>query len=378
MTQVLTVSCKLNPTSEQAAKIDATLKAFADACTWVNLSAPTGLTNPAAMQKAVYHEARVLFGLSANLTVRAVARVCANRKTAKVKGHLVKSFAATSIDYDARIFSLNEKRWMVSVTLLGGREHIPLAIGNYQRHLLARQQPTSATLVKRKDGSYYIQIQVKSEPGEPSEPEGCLGVDLGRTDIAHTSTGESFDGQQLKETRDRFARTRARLQHRAAKGTRSTRRRAREHQKRLGSRERRFQTNINHRISHRLVQQAKSLNWSIALEDLTGIRQRTNTGPQSKTERRRSNSWAFYQLRQFVAYKAIRAGVSVVLVKPAYTSQTCHCCHRIGERQGKSFRCGGCGWHGDADFNGSVNISQLGRLVNSPRGPWMACRLEGF
>jgi len=109
-----------------------------------------------------------------------------------------------------------------------------------------------------------------------------------------------------------------------------------------------------------------------------GIRERSNQQPRSKTERRRSNSWAFFQLRQFIAYKAIRAGVSLVLLNPAYTSQTCHCCHRVGERQGKRFRCAdGCGWHGDADFNGARVISQLGRLVDSPRGPWLACQLQG-
>jgi IS605 OrfB family transposase len=378
MIQVLTASCKLNPTPEQASKIDATLKAFADACHWINVGTPEKLTNKTNMQKLVYRDVRAHFGLSANLTVRAIARVCANRKTAKRRRRNVKGFAATSADYDARIFSFDQKTWSVSLTLLSGREHIPLAIGNYQRHLLCGQKPTSATLVKRKDGSHCIQIQVDCEPPEPEEPTDCLGVDLGRTDIAHTSEGERFCGQRLKQVRDRYARTRASLQHKASKGTRSTRRRCRQLQRRLSGRERRFQANVNHTVSHRLVKQANALNWSIALEDLTGIRERTNRQPRSKEERRRSNNWAFHQLRAFIDYKAIRAGVKLVFVNPAYTSQTCHCCHRIGGRQGKRFECGGCGWHGDADFNGAVNISRLGRLVDSPRGPWMACHLQGF
>jgi len=379
MNQVLTVSCKLNPSPEQVKEIDATLKAFADACTWINLEAPAKMTNGAAIQKIVYHPVRALFGLSANLTVRAIARVCSNRKTARIKKTLAKGFNPTSIDYDARIFALRTKDWSVGLTMLNGRQQSPLSIGNYQRHLLKGLKPTSATLVKRNDGTYHIQIQIKSEPPEPLTPTDCLGVDLGRTDIAHTSTGENFDGQQLKQVRDRYSRTRAGLQHRATKGTRSTRRRSRQLQKRLSGRERRFQANINHTISFRLVKQAKAQGMSIALEDLTGIRERTNKQPRNKTERRRSNSWAFFQLRQFLAYKAVRAGVPLVLVTPAYTSKTCHCCHRIGERQGKRFKCvGGCGWHGDADFNGAINISQLGRLVDSPRGPWLACQLQGF
>jgi putative transposase len=381
MKQVLTVSCKLNPSTEQALKIGAALKAFADACTWINTTTPEQLTNKTTMQTLVYYDCRTLFGLSANLTVRAIARVCANRKAAKVKGRSVKGFAPTSIDYDAKIFGINTKKWIVGLTLLEGREQIAMSIGNYQRHLLSETKPTSATLTKRKDGTYHINIQVKSTPPQLEEVTECLGVDLGRTDIAHTSQGEKFCGQQLTALRDKRSKQRAQLQHKATKGTRSTRRRVRQLQQRLSGRERRFQANINHTISHRLVKQAKANGWSIAIEELTGIRERTNQQPRDKTERRRSSSWAFYQLRQFLAYKCVRSGVPLVLVNPAYSSKTCHCCYRIGERNGKQFKCVDlvdCGWQGDADFNAAMNHSQMGASVMCPRGSWMACHLEGF
>jgi putative transposase len=381
MKQVLTVSCKLNPSTEQAEKMDATLKTFADTCAWINQKIPAESRNALRMQASLYHEARALFGLSANLTQQAFRRVASNRKSAKLRGRLVKSFAPTSIQYDARIFVLIEKKWTVSLTLVGGREHIAMSIGNYQRHLLKGQQPTSATLVKRKDGTYHIQIQVESEPPIPCETTNCLGVDLGRTDIAHTSQGEKFCGHELTQLRDKRSKQRAQLQHKATKGTRSRRRRIRQLQARLSGRERRFQANINHTISHRLVKQAKANGWSIAIEDLTGIRERTNQQPRNKTERRRSNSWAFFQLRQFLTYKCVRSGVPLVMIHPAYSSQTCHCCHRIGERQGKQFKCVDlvdCGWQGDADFNAAMNHSQMGASVMCPRGSWMACHLEGF
>jgi len=111
---------------------------------------------------------------------------------------------------------------------------------------------------------------------------------------------------------------------------------------------------------------AKATNSAIALEDLTGIRERIHRQPRSKTERRRSNRWAFYQLRQFLEYKAIRAGVRVWVVPAAYTSQTCHKCLHIhpdpaqSDRDGKQFRCGHCGWEGDADFNGANVIALFG------------------
>ncbi len=120
----------------------------------------------------------------------------------------------------------------------------------------------------------------------------------------------------------------------------------------------------------------------MALEDLTGIRERTNQLPRTKTERRRSNSWSFYQLRQFLVYKCIKFGVKLVFVDPRYTSQMCHSCLHVhpnrdkSYRSGKSFRCGHCGWSDDADLNGAVNISALGAVVNKPRGSGLACSLE--
>ena len=110
-------------------------------------------------------------------------------------------------------------------------------------------------------------------------------------------------------------------------------------------------------------------NQAITLEDLTGIRERTNELPRSKTEPRRSNSLAFYHLRQFLTYKGVKFGVDVRLVDPRYTSKTCHCCKVIGNRQGKRFECLNerCGWIGDADVNGARNIATLGQLRQPAR-----------
>jgi len=97
------------------------------------------------------------------LAVRACARVGANRKTAQQKKRPVKEFKPTSADYDARIFAFREKDWSVSLTLVGGREHIPIVTSNYQIGKLKGSKPTSAQLCKHKDGSYYLHIQLKDE-----------------------------------------------------------------------------------------------------------------------------------------------------------------------------------------------------------------------
>jgi len=383
MNQVLTISCKLKVNESQATKLDATLDAFGQALNWVNQNTPEKIANAVKLQSLCYYEVRARFGLSSNLAQQVCRRVAGSRKVAKQKNRPVKAFKVGFVTYDARIFSFREKDWTVSLTTVDGRERFELAIGNYQIGALKRSNPKSATLVKRQDGSYYLQICLESEPPEPQESEDVLGVDLGRTDIVHTSDGQTWEGQSINKVRDHYSNLRAKLQHKASKGTRSTRRRVRELLQRLSGRERRFQAWLNHNISKSLIQTAKSKQASIALEDLTGIRERTNQQPRNKTERRRSNSWAFNQLRLFIDYKALGAGVKVVMVNPAYTSQTCHQCLHIhpvkGEsyRSGKRFKCGHCGWHGDADLNGAKNIKAIGLSVIQPGGSWLSCEIAG-
>jgi putative transposase len=405
MTQVLTVSCKLKVSQSQAAKLDATLEAFGQALNWVNQNTPEKVANAVKLQSLCYREIRARFDLSSNLArttsrlrdQQVCRRLAGARKVAQQKNRPVKALSLRDANankggfatYDARIFSFREKDWTVSLTTVEGRERFELAIGRYQRERLAGSNPKSATLVKRKDGSYSIQICVETEPSPPQRTGRVLGVDLGRTDIAHTSEGDNWNGQQLNRVRDHYSRLRAALQRKASKGTRSSRRRCRQLLQRLSGKERRFQSRqrcvaktwVNHRISKAIVSRAKATNSAIALEDLTGIRKRVNQQPRSKAERRRANSWAFYQLRQFLEYKARVAGVSLVLVPPAYTSQTCHKCLHIHPdpaqfyRSGKSFKCGHCGWEGDADLNGANVIALLGAAVNQPGGPGLFCSL---
>ena len=380
--QVLTIVCKINPTPKQVAKIEATLQAFAGACNYINEVVEPKITHNVTIQNQVYGEVRERFGLASNLAIRAINRVSANRKTAKRMNKPVKKFLPTSADYDARIFSFREKDWSVSLTLVGGRERFLVDVGSYQKGKLSGFTPTSATLVKHQNGTYSVNIQVKNDVPSPQKSQGVIGVDLGRRDVAVTSEGESFSGQQITEIRDRYSRVRASLQKKASEGTRSTRRRARQILQRLSGRERRFQSWVNHNVSKHIVGKSKQFECSIAIEDLTGIRERTNEQPRNKTERRRSNSWAFFQLRMFLDYKALGAGVEVIKVNPAYTSQTCHKCLHIhpvkgkSYRSGKTFSCGHCHWKGDADLNGANVIKLLGASVNSPGGSYLSCKLR--
>ena len=396
MNQAITVACKLKAPVKFVPEMDKTLETFAAACEWVNANTQLELTNKTKMQKLVYNDVRLLFGLSANLAIQALRRVCANRKTARQKKRNVRKFSATSVSYDARIFSFREFDYTVSLKLLENRVRFELDIGNYQRGILKGQNPKSATLVKRKNGDYYIHINIDNEIPETIDTTEVLGVDLGRTDIAHTSDKENWSGQQLDKIRNKYAWLRKVLQKKASLGTRSSRRRCRQLQKRLSGKEKRFQKHVNHEISRQLVNNAVASKRAISLEDLTGIRERTNQQPRNKQERRKSNNWAFYQLRQFLTYKCLLAGVPLLLVTPAYTSKSCYKCGHIGNRSGKRFSCVNpdCRNKCDPDYQGAKNIARLakaslvaeattarsagclGRSINLPGGSDLFCRLK--
>nr|WP_293092125.1 transposase [Okeania sp. SIO2F4] len=360
MEQTLTLVVKLNATPEQSSQLEETAQIFTDACAWINENVNHRLTNRNSIQVVCYQDIKEQFGLKANDIVRACARVGANRLAAKAKGKKVKGFKPRSFDCDGRTLSFRDKDWTISVASKGKRLRLSLRASNYQRGKLFAYKPTSAQICQHRDGQWYAHIQLKDTAPQPKKTSNVIGVDFGRREIPRTTTDKGWDGKDIQQKRDKFSRVRASLQKRASQGTRSTRRRCRETLKKLSGRENRYQQWLNHNISKSIIEEAKARNSTVAIEDLRGIRDRSNEKPGNKTHRRRSNSWAFYQLRLFLEYKGIKEGVKVIVIPPAYTSQTCHCCNHIGVRTNKNFKCSNqeCSWIGDADLNGALMIQK--------------------
>jgi IS605 OrfB family transposase len=349
MKTVQTIVCKLAPTPEQVADIQATLAAFAQACDFAAQTARAiDSTNKFKVQHACYAQIRQRFGLSANLAIRAIARACAALKV-PAKRH--STFAPTSVDYDLRIFAFQEGNWTFGLTLLSGRVQIATVLGDRQRAMLKGRKPTSAVLVQRGDGQYFLHVSIVEQAPEPIDVQDFLGVDLGIVTIATDSEGEPFSGAPINRNRRR--RTIARKQHQR-KGTRRAKRKL----KKMSGRQHRFQASVNHQISKDLVAKAKTLGVGIAMEDLSDIRDRIEP-TAGKAFRRRFGNWGFSQLRGFVEYKAVEAGIPVVLVNPAYTSQTCSQCGHCERKNRPSqarFRCRHCDYSANADFNAALNL----------------------
>ena len=355
-----TIVLKLQPTAQQAVEIDATLKAFAAACNGIaDVARRLHSTNKVKVQHACYREVREQFGLSANLAIRAIARVCAALKVPE-KAHA--AFRPTSIDYDARIFSFREWDWTVSLTLLHSRQRIDTKLGERQRSMLQGTKPTAAVLVKR-EGKFFLHIPVGGEAPDPIDPEDFIGVDLGIARIATTSDDpQGHCGGPVEKVRRQHNLQRKRLQRKGTKG-------AKKKLRRLAGKEARFRRHENHCISKAIVQTAKDTGRGITLEDLKGIRARITA--RGGDARNRLSGWSFHQLYNFLCYKATDAGIPVVQVDPRNTSRTCSMCGRCekGNRRSQAvFVCKHCGFSANADWNAARNIRALAARKDARTG----------
>lgn len=345
------MQAKLLPTPEQSVALLATMERFNAACDAIaGVAHAKGCANKVELQKLVYHDTRRDFGLSAQMTVRAIGKVVDVYKRDRRLLPRFKSHGA--IPYDQRILSWKGAD-RVSLLTLGGREVMPWVAGAYQRPRLALPRG-QADLVFR-DGVFYLYVTVDVGDVPPGNPSGWLGIDLGIANVASDNDGDAFAGAHLCGLRDRHARLRARLQK---KGTKAALRLLRKRRRK----ERRFATNENHRISKAIVRKARDTGRGIAVEDLTGIRERTTVQRQ---RRRIHHSWAFHQLRGFLTYKAALAGVPMVAVNPRHTSQACPECGCIDRRNRPSrarFLCVSCGHAAPADTNAARNIASRGAV----------------
>jgi len=346
---------KLTPTPDQAAVIRATLERANAACEFVSQQAWQSKTfRRFDLHHLCYRSIRDQFGLSAQVAVRVIAKVADAYQLDKNTPRTFKPTGA--IAYDDRILTWRLTDSTVSIWALGGRVRVPFVCGNQQRALLETRQGESDLIYRQ--GEFYLLATCEVSEAPMIETDQALGVDLGVKNIAVDSDGVIYSSSTVNNVRYRHRRLRAKLQ---SKGTKAARRRLRK----LSGKERRFAKDVNHQLSKSLVAKAQDTHRAIALEDLTGIRDRVTV---RRSQRATLHSWSFGQLRAFVSYKAQRVGVPVVFVDPRNTSRTCPACGCVDKRNRPNqatFLCVECGCAGHADHFAAVNIARRA-AVNPP------------
>ncbi len=364
-----TLLVKLAPTPDQHAALLRTLETFNAACNAIAAVAfVEQCANKIALQRLVYYDIRERFGLSSQMTIRAISKVSEAYKRDKKQQPSFRLHGA--MVYDERILSF-PRIDRASLLTLDGRVEVPFRFGTYAESMLTRTRGQADLLYR--NNTFFLAITVDSPEPPPVDTDDFLGVDLGIIQLATTSDGEFLNSSagpkrsqhdpkhaHVNQVRARFSRFRQKLQK---KGTKSAKRLL----KKRSGREKRFAKDVNHSLSKAIVSTAKGTSRGIALEDLQGIRERAKRTVR-KRHRRVLHSWSFYQLRAFIAYKAALAGIRVVYVNPAYTSQICSACghcEKANRTSQSKFLCTSCGYACHADVNAACNIASRA-AVNRP------------
>lgn len=352
---LLTVRTKLLTTPEQHDVLLQTMEVFNETCNFISEYAYTNrVFGKYDIHKHLYYEIRRRTWLSSEMVVRAIGKVAETYRTDRHTTHVFDLHGPAV--YDQRVLSYKAAD-QISIWALGGRIRVPIRYGEYRKLDLKRVRGQADLFYVK--GTFYLMIVVDIPEDDALDCDnGFLGVDLGIVNIATTSDGKTFSGDKCTSVRKHYAELRSGLQ---SVGTRSAKNRLRK----ISGRESRFKTDTNHCISKTIVETAKGTDRAIAIEDLTGIR---NRGTVSKAVRESIGKWAFYQLRKFIEYKAKLSGLLVVAIDPRDTSRRCSECGHIDKANRKSqssFVCLECGHTEHADINAAKNIS-LRAAVNQP------------
>ena len=280
--------------------------------------------------------------------------------TAKTK---VKQFQILPLETNNQNWTLHKVggTWSLGFGILRGiKKRVPLEIHQASHAELLEvilngsAKQGSLKLFRSRKGIWYALISVSMEVPDTESVPGWIGVDRGQNipAVAALPNNERlffFKANRIKHVRRVFAERRKLLQsqgkHRAVK--------------KLDKRESRIVVHINHKISKEIVGLAKRFGFGLRFEDLTGCRSTMKQRKKTKSDAGLNrDTWPFFQLEQFSAYKALGASVPVENVPAPYTSKTHHRCGHLGIRKGNDFYCPTCDQHEHADGNAARVIGK--------------------
>lgn len=181
----------------------------------------------------------------------------------------------------------------------------------------------------------YIAVYVEIPDSDPKQTGEDIGIDTGYRKMMADSNGH-FYGTDYPEIVARVRR------------------------KKPGSKGKRRAQAFRHDEINRHV---KSLPWKrmkmIAVEDLTGLKLRTQQKDKSsKRSRKTMAPWVYRQVLDRIEQLAPEHRVRLVYVDPRNTSRRCPSCGWVAKenRIAEVFRCVRCNYTADADLVGAVNI----------------------
>lgn len=387
MEMQVTIKVKLKiPNSETALSFSKTMEQYRQACNYVSeyIFNHDFDMKQSRLNKELYAKLRNLFSLKSQMAQSVIRTVIARYKTIKTQmscrpykyqdqntGEWHRevrnlNWLCKPISFNRPQVDLQRNRdWsylsngQLSINTLDGRVKASPVCHGFSQYFDGTWKFGLAKLLKS-GNKWYLHISATKEVADfdKQEVKHVVGIDRGLRFLAtiYDEQGKTafFDGKAIMRKRAKYQKLRATLQ---AKGTKSAKRRL----KKLSGRENRWMSDVNHCLSKTLVQKYGA-NTLFVLENLNGVSFERTDLPKSL--RSQNKSWAFYQLEQFLTYKAHLNNSEVVEVSAKYTSQRCPKCGVIkkdNRNHGKhEYHCANCGYRSNDDRIGAMNIQLLG------------------
>lgn len=357
----ITSKIQIYPTNEQVDILNNTMFQVRKALNYISEYIFTSnLLNQSKINKDTYYYLRETYGLKSQMAQSVMKTAIAKYKTNKSNGHDFNLVNFKNLEYDLvwnRDYSLTKD--IFSINSLNGRLKIPFETKGMEKYFNGSYKFGTAKLVY-KFNKYFLHIPMTKQYQQttPFEVDKIVGIDLGINFLATTYDSENktffYNGRHIKSKRGNYKLLRKQLQE---CGTKSAKRKI----KSIGSRENRWMNDINHSITKALVDKYGE-NTLFVLEDLTNVR--NSTEKVNINNRYVSVSWAFYQFRQLLEYKAKMNKSMVIAVNPKYTSQQCPKCGHIEkanrDKKKHIFKCKNCSYQSNDDRIGAMNLWRKG------------------
>jgi len=393
-----TIKLRINVSPEQELLLRQMTEQYRQACNFVSKHIFENQFDLAyqSLNKKLYSNLRSQFGLKSQLAQSTIKTAIARYKT--VKQQLLQNpykykdeegkwkYIAKTLEWlwkpiffsrpqadlvRNRDYSFIDDGQNLSINTLGKRTKCSFEGEHFAEYLDGSWNLGTAKLVELK-GLWYLHIPVTRAVEDFQKENIChvVGIDRGLRFLTvsydeHGKT-EFISGRKIATKRHKFQEVRRQLQ---SKGTKSAKRRL----KAISGRENRWMSDVNHQISKTLVQKYGK-DTLFVLEDLTGVSFEKSNLTRTAKQRYDLRSWSFYQLEQFLTYKAHENRSEVLKVSARYTSQRCPKCGTIHKRNRDHYRhlysCQ-CGYKSNDDRIGAINIQLLGTMWvsgdNNPR-----------
>ena len=393
-----TIKLRIYVTPEQEMLFRKMTEQYRQACNFVSQYIFDNQFNMAyqSLNKKLYSDLRKLFGLKSQLAQSSIKTAISRYKTIKQQlfqnpyrykdengnwQRITKTlewlwkpvlFRRPQADLVRnRDYSFVDDGQVLSINTLGKRTKCTFEGEHFSEYLDGSYDLGTAKLVELK-GLWYLHIPVTKivEDFQNEHVRHVVGIDRGLRflTVSYDEQGktEFVSGRKIATKRHKFQEVRKQLQ---SKGTKAAKRRL----KAISRRENRWMSDMNHQISKTLVQKYGK-DTLFVLEDLTGVSFEENNLSQNAKRNYDLRSWAFYQLEQFLTYKAHENRSEVLKVSARYTSQRCPKCgtiHKGSRDHHKHLYSCQCGYKSNDDRIGAMNIQLLGTMWisgdNNPR-----------